>query len=86
MLEKIDAVVAGIFAWIFITTLDGGSSPCFPAGLRRSAPRHWRQADLCRIPGLPLHKLGIKTSLMAKVGGDWIGRMILELWGSRAGF
>jgi sugar/nucleoside kinase (ribokinase family) len=81
MLEKIDAVVAGHICLDIITTLDGGQFTLFPGRLRQIGSPTLATGGPVSNTGLALHKLGIKTSLMAKVGGDWIGRMILELVG-----
>jgi sugar/nucleoside kinase (ribokinase family) len=84
MLANYDAVVAGHLCLDVIPDLSGAASSAFekiflPGRLLEVGPATFCTGGPVSNTGLALHRLGITTQLMGKVGDDILGRAILEL-------
>jgi sugar/nucleoside kinase (ribokinase family) len=79
MPEKSEVVVAGHICLDIITSLDGGHFTLSPGRLLQIGAPTLATGGAVSNTGLAMHKLGVKTRLMAKIGSDWIGRIVLEL-------
>ena len=79
-----DAIVAGHICLDVIPDLSGSSLQEFerqfaPGRLLEVGPAQFSTGGAVANTGLALHKLGISTSLMGKIGDDLFGRAVLQL-------
>ncbi len=77
-----EAVVAGHICLDIIPTLIGDSIALTPGRLIEAGEAIISTGGPVSNTGLALHKLGITTGLMGKVGNDLFGQAILEIVGS----
>ena len=76
-----EAVVAGHICLDIIPAFPAYSAPLAPGQLIQMGPATLATGGAVSNTGRALHRLGIPTRLLGKVGDDWIGRAILECLG-----
>jgi len=76
--EPIEAIVAGHICLDIIPTLTG-NTPFTPGRLIEAGKALLATGGPVSNTGLALHKLGVKTRLMGKVGNDLFGQAILQI-------
>jgi sugar/nucleoside kinase (ribokinase family) len=79
MRESCDAIVAGHICLDIIPTLTSGQLVFVPGRLFEVGPPVLSTGGAVSNTGLALHKLGVKTELMGKVGRDLFGEAIKKL-------
>jgi len=79
MREDCDAIVAGHICLDIIPTLMGGDFQFAPGRLLEVGPAVMGTGGPVSNTGLALHRLGIKTRLMGKVGADDFGQAIKRI-------
>ena len=77
----IEAVVAGHICLDIIPAFPAHGAALEPGTLIKMGPATISTGGAVSNTGLALHRLGIKTQLMGKVGDDLIGRAILDFIG-----
>jgi len=77
----IEAVVAGHICLDIIPAFPAHGAALEPGKLIKMGPATISTGGAVSNTGLALHRLGIKTQLMGKVGDDLIGRAILDFIG-----
>ena len=80
--EKVEAVVAGHICLDIIPTLMGGTIALTPGRLIEAGKAVLSTGGSVSNTGLALHKLGLSTRLMGKVGTDLFGQAIVQILGS----
>ena len=79
--QSIQAVVAGHICLDIIPTFPSHGATLEPGKLIKMGPATISTGGAVSNTGLALHRLGIRTQLMGKVGNDLIGRAILDFIG-----
>ena len=79
--KRIEAVVAGHICLDIIPTFPPQGATLDPGKLIKMGPATLSTGGAVSNTGLALHRLGIPTQLMGKVGDDLIGRAILDFIG-----
>jgi sugar/nucleoside kinase (ribokinase family) len=74
-----EVVVAGHICLDVFPTLVGGSVQFMPGQTVEAGPAVFSTGGAVSNTGLALHKLGVKTQLMGKVGADLFGQAILQI-------
>jgi len=74
-----EVVVAGHICLDVIPTLVGGTVLFMPGQTVEAGPVVFSTGGAVSNTGLALHKLGVKTQLMGKVGSDLFGQAILQI-------
>ncbi len=74
-----DAVVAGHICLDIIPTLAGQGFAFDPGKLKEVGPAAMSTGGPVSNTGLALHRLGVRTQLMGKVGTDYFGQLILSI-------
>jgi sugar/nucleoside kinase (ribokinase family) len=74
-----DAVVAGHLCLDIIPALDAGPLVFAPGSLVEIGPAVLATGGVVSNTGLALHRLGVRTRLVGKVGDDRFGRLVREL-------
>src|SRR6266516_73573 len=77
--STIEAVVAGHICLDVIPTLVGGAVVFRPGQTVEAGPTVFSTGGAVSNTGLALHKLGVVTRLMGKVGSDVFGQAILQI-------
>ncbi len=77
--EPIEAIVAGHICLDIIPTLTGSGTTFAPGRLIEAGKATLATGGPVSNTGLALHKLGIRTRLMGKVGNDLFGQAILQV-------
>src|SRR5690349_20148989 len=76
--EEIEAIVAGRIGLDIIPTLTNNAITLAPGRLIEAGKATLTATGSVANTGLALHKLGIGTSLMGKIGNDAFGQAILK--------
>ncbi len=79
MLKNLDAVVAGHICLDIIPTLHSHSFEFDPGKLQEVGPAVLSTGGPVSNTGLALHKLGVGTQLMGKVGADYFGQIVVGI-------
>lgn len=74
-----EAIVAGHICLDVFPTLSGGSVEYKPGQTIEAGPVIFSTGGAVSNTGLALHKLGVSTGLMGKVGSDLFGQAILQI-------
>ncbi len=74
-----EAIVAGHICLDVFPTLIGGSVQFKPGQTVEAGPVVFSTGGAVSNTGLALHKLGVSTGLMGKVGSDLFGQAILQI-------
>lgn len=77
--ERIEAIVAGHICLDIIPTLAGSTTTFAPGRLIEAGKAILATGGPVSNTGLALHKLGVRTRLMGKVGNDLFGQAILQV-------
>ena len=77
--EPIEAIVAGHICLDIIPTLTGSTTAFAPGRLIEAGKALLATGGPVSNTGLALHKLGVRTRLMGKVGNDLFGQAILQI-------
>ena len=77
--EAVVAIVAGHICLDVFPTLVGGSVQFKPGQTVEAGPVVFSTGGAVSNTGLALHKLGVSTGLMGKVGSDLFGQAILQI-------
>ena len=77
--EPIEAIVAGHICLDIIPTLKGTTTTFAPGRLIEAGRATLATGGPVSNTGLALHKLGVRTRLMGKVGNDLFGQAILQV-------
>ncbi len=77
--EPIEAIVAGHICLDIIPTLTGSTTTFVPGRLIEAGRATLATGGPVSNTGLALHKLGVRTRLMGKVGNDLFGQAILQV-------
>ncbi len=77
--EPIEAIVAGHICLDIIPTLTGSTTAFAPGRLIEAGKAILATGGPVSNTGLALHKLGVRTRLMGKVGNDLFGQAILQV-------
>ncbi len=78
VVEPVEAIVAGHICLDIIPTLTG-NTPFAPGRLIEAGKALLATGGPVSNTGLALHRLGVKTQLMGKVGNDLFGQAILQI-------
>lgn len=81
--EKAEAIVAGHICFDVIPQFKTGDAPnpeqlFMPGALLEVGPAVMSLGGAVANTGVALHRLGVRTELMARVGDDFLGRAVLE--------
>ena len=79
--QQIEVVIAGHICLDIIPAFPAHGAALEPGTLIKMGPATISTGGAVSNTGLALHRLGIKTQLMGKVGDDLIGRAILDFIG-----
>ena len=79
--QKLEAVVAGHICLDIIPAFPAHGAALEPGKLIKMGPATISTGGAVSNTGLALHRLGVPTQLMGKVGDDLIGRAILDFIG-----